>query len=497
MPLHLDLSAGLTTGTPTYRMGGLRSFSRVQAQSHFMPARRRFADIAACRSAYNTNPIFRRIIRAEVENVVGCGFRVLPATSDRGWNRAVKAYLEDRGSDLSFAFPALPGRSEWCMQLLATFHQTREGGAFLYRSARGMQLFEEGQCRTPQERLNDPLCRDGFQFASDGSLVGLWIGPYSEIDGYLTENQMTMIPWCQDDPRFGRLRVTSYLHTTDFGSGVRSHPPLACVIDDLERFADYYDNVSERAAAEASIVGVHKTNRPNPSKTFNVQSKNSTATDTDIDDYYKTPAYIEGGAVIPVGLDEDFKIEGLHTPGNTFDPYVKQTTRIIGAPASMPIEIVLLHFSDTNFSASKAAIEQFRIACRMQKRRQIEQYTIPNYRMAIYEGVRDGAIPYREDWRRVVVVPSGWRSLEEAREADAAVKRIQCGLTTVSFEQAMMFDRTPEDALDEIIGELDSIRERSGVSGYPEDLLRELYYGTYGGLAKKTSKPDPSDRDTE
>lgn len=460
-----------------YRMRSLRSFGTVRSQEYEAPQTSRLADIASCRDAYRNNGIFRRIVHAEVENVVGTGFRILPTTSDRQWNALARQYLDARTSEAHFAFPNLPGRSEWGVHLLACFHHSREGGVFVYRSSRGVQLFEEAQCQTPRERVNSALCRDGMQFNADGTLEGYWIGDYSATDGYPAESNMTLIPAFLDHAEFGRLQVTNYIHSGSFASGLRGTAPLACVIDDLERFGDYYDAVSERAAQEANIVGVHKTDRKGGTKSaFNVARNGSDTTDDTVDDAYPRVAYLEAGAVIPIGTDEDFTIEGLQTPGGHFDPFTKMAMRFIGAPVSMPIEILLLHFSDTNFSASKAAIEQFRIACRMQKRRYVESYTVPNYRMAIYEAIRDGDLPWRDDWWRSVVVPSGWRSLQEGEEAKAAIERMNSGITTPAFEMANLFDRQPEDNVREIIETLATIDAAADAAGQPRDLVRQFFF---------------------
>lgn len=465
------------TGATSFRMRGMRSFGTARADFAVGTLSNRLAEIEACRDAFRSNPLVRRIIRAEVENVIGSGFRVAPKSKDRAWNKLVAEYLESRTGDDWFAYPNMPGWSEVGMAQLACYHQCREGGVVVYRSARGVQLFEAAQIRTPATRIADPLCRDGYQFNADGTFAGLWVGPYDPNAGYINEGSMDFLPAFIDDTTFGRLKVTSYIRAASFASSYHSSPPLVPALDDLERFGDWYDAIVERACQEANVVGVFSSDRKDARSSFTVGRKDVTTTDDTISDAYQMPATIEPGMVVKTRTGEQFDIKSITSPGASFDPFVKQNTRLVAAPVSMPIEIALLHFSDTNFSASKAAIEQFRIACRMQKKLYAQQYSVPNYRMMVYEGMRDGEIPAVDDWHRCSVTPSGWRSLQDGEEAKAAKERMQMGLTSHEQEMGEMFGTSPEDVLDAYLDLEEMIQQKAAERGMdPKELRRAMFW---------------------
>jgi len=463
-----------TTNIIGYR-AGMRNYATPYSAEWNKPQTTRDSEIARVRAEYEKNGLLQRIIVAEVENIVGTGFRVVHRTKSREWNALATEYLTYRNSDARFAFPNLPGRSEWGVQLMACFHEALDGGMFLYRSSRGVELFDQVQCQTPWERWSDASCRDGIQFGPDGRLKGFWVGPYSKDDGRVSENDMTLIPAFTRMDDGTEFAITTYLHAGRFSSAYRSGAPLACTLDDLERLSDYYDAVTERAVCEALVVGVHKSNRLSASGSFNVGRKDSAATDTNIEAAYQLPSYMEPAAVVRIGQDEEFDIKGMTSPGNGFDPMTKMSTRMIAAPASMPLEIALLHFSDTNYAASKAAIEQFRIAMRQEKRKHADQFTRPNTELMLYEAMRDGDLPWNDEWRRFQVIPSGWRSMQELDEAQAMDLRAG-SVTSFTWEMQETFGRTADDRIEDLVSEAEAIKAAAARAGLDvEDLTARFY----------------------
>ena len=481
-------NVGTTQSVVNYRLSGLRSCSSARSQSYEKPSTTRLEDIARVRTEYGKNGLLQRIIGAEVDNIVGTGFRVVHRTPDREWNVLAADYLKWRNSSARFAFPNLPGRSEHGVHTMACFHQVLDGGCLIYRSARGVELFDEVQCQTPWQRWNDPTCRDGLQFGSDGRLQGFWVGPYSELDGRVSETDMLLIPAFADMPDGEQFAVTTYLHGGRFSSAYRASAPLACILDDLERFGDYYDAITERAISEAMVVGVHETDNKNAAAGFKTGRKDGT-TDSAIDAAYTNPAYLEPNSIVRTRPGDKFDIKSITSPGSQFEPYVKMSTRLIAAPANMPIEVALMFFADTNFAASKAAMEQFRIACRATKQTHAQEFTANNTELLLYEGMRDGDLPWNDDWRRFQVIPSGWRSLSELDEAQAM--EIRAGsVTSATWEMQETFGRTPDDRVEDLSTEEEAIREGAARLGIPVEDMRARFYSN--PFKKATMTTDPS-----
>lgn len=85
---------------------------------------------------------------------------------------------------------------------------------------------------------------------------------------------------------------------------------------------------------------------------------------------------LEPGAINYLKPNESMKSIQNNRPGNNFEPFTRLISRFIGLPIGMPIELLLLDFSQINFSGSRQLLhlaqlgfraEQFRTGCQLSK----------------------------------------------------------------------------------------------------------------------------------
>lgn len=377
--------------------------------------------VEKCRAAYRKNGFFTRIINAIVENVIGVGFRVQPQTSDAGWNKAAKALYDERCKQANFT-PAETLTERQAASLLCASHH-RDGGCLVYHPYGGTQLFEESQIVTPRGKSRDGNVRDGVVFNNSGKLYGYYVGGYNRYGGYVDDGATQFLPaWHVDTDLQIKLPVCTYFKSQGFISGYRGIPLLAPCLDDLDRIGDYIDAILERAIEEACVMGTLHSDDPEAGNALSVK-RTDDSTGSSASPYNKV-AKLEPGAVPLLRKDEDFKIHSVSAPGGQFVPFVTILSRIAAAPASMPIEIAMMNFSDTNFAASRAAIEQFKVSCGCTKDLYATEWYRPNYLWSVYEAIKSRELPYRDDWQQVNVSPSGWRYLEPMKDAEAATERM-------------------------------------------------------------------------
>lgn len=85
---------------------------------------------------------------------------------------------------------------------------------------------------------------------------------------------------------------------------------------------------------------------------------------------------IEPGSINYMKKGETVKSIQNNRPGNNFEPFTRLISRFIGLPIGMPIELLLLDFSQINFSGSRQLLhlaqqgfrtEQFRTGCQLSR----------------------------------------------------------------------------------------------------------------------------------
>lgn len=446
--------------------------------------------IASCRHQWQSNPVYRRIINALVEHIVSTGFRLVPNTGDAGWNKAARDILRERFKREHFTPRGL--KNEWEVAKSIVINQKNDGGVFVYRPRGYTQVFEEAQVYTPADKWGKSDVIDGIQFDEKGHVNGYWAGPYS-LMGDVDQTKMTLLPaWHVDEDLQIKLPITSYLRVDGFASSYRGTPLLASSLDDLERMADVFNNVAERVAQEACIMGTIKSDDPNAAASINVDRADQDSTaKTQTDEAYNQIQWLEPGIVGRIKQNEEFDLHTPGTPNNNFESFIKMSARQSALPASMPIEVALLHFSDTNFSAARGAIELYKMSCRMDKKELAEEYSTYNYLWTIYEAMQDGDLTYRSDWMEHRVGLSGWRYLEPKKDAEAASARMENGLSTLTEELA---DRglELEDELRESASERKAAERISQETGEDVEAILLRAYQRNGAAGRPTSDEDDS-----
>lgn len=432
--VRLMAATGNTSGyySPN-RTNGDRSgtVSFGTAESAIATQAARLTMIDRCRAAYRQNGIFTRIVNALKENIIGTGFRVEAQTADPGWNRAAEEILAEQNKRENFSPSETLSERESAVLMCISHY--RDGGVLVYHPYGGTQLFEEFQIVTPRGKSADANVRDGLVFNNAGKLQGYYVGPYSRW-GYVDDGAAQYLPaWHVDTDLQVKLPVCVYIRSCNFISGYRGIPMLAPCLDDLDRIGDYIDAVLERAIEEACIMGTLHSDDPNASDSLSVKRTDDTSTTTTP---YNKVSRLEPGVVPLLRKDEEFKIHGISAPGGNFEPFMQMLSRLAALPASMPLEIAMMDFSDTNFAASRASIEQFKLCCVMGKAEYAEQWYTPNYHWRIYEAIKRGDLTRRDDWQAHKVSPSGWRYLEPSKDAAAATERMANKTSNLAAELA-------------------------------------------------------------
>jgi len=311
--------------------------------------------------------------------------------------------------------------------------------------------------------------KDGVQFTRSGAIEGYWVGPYSEFGHVSVKDAFFLPAWKIDNDFQVQLPRTIYWYATKFVSGYRGFSELGTAIDDLERIQDYIDAILERAVEEACIMGVLKSDRTGAGEGLSVGRKTDQGTKS-AGQVYDTVSYLEPGIVPNLAKDDEFEIKGITSPGREFASFFSTLVGLVGLSGSLPNELTLMKFNETNFSASRAAIDQAKMFWRMEQRDMDEVWTVPNRTWTIYEAIRRGELSYRDDWQDVNVLHSGWRYLQPKDDADATAVKLDTGETNLTQVLAERGEGL-EDFLRMTAAEVATAERVAAETGVPIEIL--------------------------
>lgn len=410
--------------------------------------------VARSRDLERNSPIGAAAINTNVTHVIGTGLTLQsnPDAETLGWN-------EDQVRQYKRLFEA-----EW--QLFAngtdcdvTRHYNFYGLQFLaYRtmlsSADTIVLTPVIESR-PIYKLaiqiveGDRLCNKDRAQDTDTKIAGVTINEYGEAISYdiakkhpgamrLTGQSWTTINARGDN---GRKNVIHLFERKRPGQ-VRGVPYLSPVIEHLKQITRYSDAELQAAVVSAAFAVFLKMDADAFSSVLNEESQSRY-----IDSVGKWDGKVDvesPGNVINLMPGEEATVPNLGRPNANFDPFFLAMLKQIGPALEIPFEVLVKHFS-SSYSASRAALLDFWRIVRVRRDFMATYFCEPIKQLWLEEAVSTGRIPapgffsdarLRQAYSRVSWIGDGPGSIDPEKEINAAVKRINAGVSTLEKEAA-------------------------------------------------------------
>lgn len=410
------------------------------------------------------------------DNIVqDVGFRLVCNTGDEGLN----ADLEARNAEWSMDPMQCDFYGERTFRELEwiTFYQTAmDGDIFGILVDDGtVQLVEGDRCVT-RAAMNTERSYNGMDFDANGRVLAYHFtktpgGPYTysmamgdtrSIAARDSEGLRQVVH--SYDPR----RITQH----------RGYPWLLPVMVKAGMLDDLQFAIVVKAQSAAAHAGIIERDQgvPNAPVKFGPRDVVTAATGsgTQTSEVLESIKYGQH-TVMPAGYR--FKGYSPSIPNSEHFEHVRATIRQIGAAVNMPLEMVLLDASQTNFSGWRGAMDQARMAFRRQQLAQAAKFNSPIHKMNVRRwapsmgqvarrALSDGTA-YRHKW-----VPPAWPYINPKEDAEAAGIMIAKGLDSPRGVVARrggdikdVVRETIEDrsaALRAAIDEVESIEEDTG-----------------------------------
>ena len=332
-----------------------------------------------CRAHDRQSPLFSGILDRAVDNIFGANFDFIPNTGQPDLNRDIKSYITRRmkpefcsaSGDMSLEQMAkLSLRAVW-----------NDGDILQVKRADGsMMPFEADQILTPTKKREQNIVL-GVQLArSTNRPIGYHVANRPRVYSVqqMAHEQTTFV-------NASHAFRPAYRKRFNQSRGV---PFLATVLGFYGRFNNYLD--WESYAAELnSMLGWKLRNSQSPGTGDGLPGGDTDSTRNVFSELQR----MQPGMIFELFGEEDIEMIGSQRPGNNFDMYILVCCRIIGVGVGMPLELILLDFSRTNYSSARASLGEARRMFRGWQRFMQDQLCMPWYRWQIDRAIAAGELP--------------------------------------------------------------------------------------------------------
>lgn len=368
------------------------------------------------RNLDRNNALASSVLDRSVENVVGTEIVIRPATDSDEFNREAEDLWKDgfcRNCDIR-------GMNDFAgIQQLTYRAWKRDGDVGTLLVDRGdqpkLQSIEGDYIESPAGKYN-PAMVDGVELNEVGGPIRYWVRG--------------------DDPnkpfRFNYVGVDPrnfiFLTNADRLNGVRGASQFAQGFELFDQISGYLEGtvLAAKIASYAAIV-IKKNNAAN------IVSNLGTRTNTA--GVAQKKRTWEPGQMIYLEPGEDISTVNPNQPTQSFPDSIAAFARFVGLKFGLTIEQVLLDFSRTSYSSSRAARLQVQSTIDTTQRQFAEQFVCRIYRWWISKTVKSGgfktAAPEKfwdHEW-----IPVARPGVDQAKEIDYAERAVALGIDARSY----------------------------------------------------------------
>lgn len=309
--------------------------------------------------------------------------------------------------------------------------------------------------------------REGIEIGEYGEPVAYFLSRIHPGD--LHAKDLTKETWSRI-PAFGSSGRRNILHIYDIDrpGQRRGVPLLAPVMESLKQLERY--SSSELMAAVISSYFTVFLKKDDPASGFLGPSSGANAKGAqeakEQEEFDPDSIRMGNGAVVSLPKGADISIANPSRPNALFEGFFNAQCKLIGSAVRIPGEILLAQFQN-NYSASRAAQLEAERTFRIRRESFISQFVKPFYEEWLLEAVSTGRISapgalqdplVMQAYAHIDVTCDSMGSLDPVKDVQAAVVRIQAGLSTRQKE----LSRLSGDRAEDIAAELHKEQEMYG-----------------------------------
>ena len=389
------------------------------------------------------------VLNRACDEIVGPSFEFKPRTDDEEFDKRAAEHIRRRMDKDQFDWR---GEIGYWTHLRLGFRSLWRDGDFLnvFLETGAVQTFEADELTTPRQ-AGDRWIVNGVEYSKDGPRIAYYV---KKAAAKTDRGLVNTFAETQEVPAEA-ASLPAYRFRFNASRGV---PFLHASLGIYDRLDGYLD--SETLAAELASHIVYLLLRgANDSRDYTGQESrtsdpNATSrSDAEFDKLVRS----EPGAILQGFPGEDVKRIGGDRPNNqVFEPYVTNVARIFGAGIGMPLELLMLDFSKTNFSSAKASFNVAQRAFRGWQSFMAAEDCLPWYRWQIARAIAAGELPVPAskegpaDPYAVQCIWPAWPYIDLQRQMQAFRMAIEAGIMSRSQIIRESSPMEPKDVFKEI-----------------------------------------------
>lgn len=402
------------------------------------------------RDSFRNNAIARGVINTMSINIVGGGLK-LQAAPDRAFLGMTDEYADIWEDNVERKFNNWAGSKACDAARSSTFYDL-QGLAFLSYALSG-EVFAllPILSRNGKEQLCVQLVEADLVQNGPGQYTGKNVRAGIEVDDYgapLAYNIRTdTMSWTRVEAYGAKTNRPNVIHLFRQERPGQTHgvPLLASVLENIKQTDRYNKSALASAVVQSFFTAFIKTNNINALSPLIPGDPNSVTTNSTLDDddfdYTLAP-----GAVLRLKPDEDVTFANPSQPQNIFEAFYMAQLMCVGMATNIPYEMLSKRFL-ASYSASRASrIEAWRyfLAERDKFNRDFNQVIFEEWLTHEILSSRIPALGFMdsEDIRKAYCVAewlgSSMGQIDEQKEVNAAIMKINAGLSTRTAETAAL-----------------------------------------------------------
>ena len=404
------------------------------------------------------NIFAKAILDRLLEAILGTGISINIQSPNKGWNKKAERLFMDWWHSMPDARGMFSG-PEFEKMVYRTLKVDGDVLVVMTKSGK-LQIVEGDRIRTPKKFDKDDSVVHGVKMDKLGKPEAFYVFPHADKKRDKATNFETI------DAKDAIFLGERHRYSLTRG--------IPCFTQSMELFDDI-DAFTEASIIQQKISASHVM--------FIERNGGLDALDgiSSAEDEYgnaRQEQVMSPGTILYGDKGESAKMLGASQTGQQFGPFVTQLLRFAGIDFGLPLEILLLDFSKTNYSSARASLLTAHKHFIEQHKRFVAQFMAPVVKRKISEFMKKGLLARRdEDAYMVGSVPPKMLSLDPSKETKADVERIKAGLTSnreVCNSSGTDWQDTLGYRQDEILEAIriaDNVVKRTGVDVSFRDIL--------------------------
>ncbi len=405
--------------------------------------------IAKSRQKVEESPIVLGMVQTMVDNIVGPGYRLSMQTADKDWNKNVETLWLRVRDKLDIRGVRRWGR----LQRMWVYRKIIDGdvGIRLFRGGKNKDGTHNSYLQTCEA---DQITKDstdpkdtGIKFNKVGKPVRYFIGPRNSMD----DKKRVSVP------ASNFILFANFPHErVNRKRGVSQLLQNLSLFEDLE---EIIDAMTQKVKNESFLGLKFKTDLPPDGSNFGAEIEEVRTAE---DGKKRKMVRMVPGMNLNLAPNEDADVLESKAPHSEFTSFIRFVIRYMGTAVGLPLEMLLMDFSDTNYSGGRSTMEVAK------KRFKVEQAEISFASTQIFQwwlareiehnGLKVPKKVKGVEWAHRWGTP-GWPYLDPKKEVEAQGLALDRGFMTLDQILAETSDMDVEDVVAQRQYELDLFRE--------------------------------------